>query len=131
MNKPYSEDLISAFLTCFTVREIARKTGLSKTTVYKYKADPEFNAVLNERRAAIVQEAVNKMSASILTDVDVLQSIINDAGINPAVRISAINLKWSHLREWHETVDTDNRLKALERSELALNGRSRAGSVTQ
>ncbi len=114
MNKTYSETLIGAFMTCYKNVDIAKAAGLSLETVRKYKKDPEFNAVLNERRAGIVSAAVDKMSASLLEDVDALQSIIKDAGVNPAVRVTAVNTKWTHLREWRTLLEFDKRLRALE-----------------
>ena len=114
-------------MTCYKVVDIARVAGLSKETIRKYKRDPEFNAVLNERRAEIVGAAVDRMNESILCDVDVLQEIINNPEVNPAVRVTAINTKWSHLREWKSLLDFDSRLRALELANLGDIGRLRPG----
>ena len=130
MAKEYSETVIGAFLSHFRIRDIATASGLSERTVRRYKADPAFVAVLNERRAAIVGAAVDRMNESILKDTDVLQSIINDPAVNPAVRVTAINTKWSHLREWRAMLDFERRLSALESSEMALNGLIRPGGGT-
>lgn len=105
-------------MTCYKNVDIAKAAGLSVETVRKYKKDPEFNAVLSERRAGIVSAAVDKMSESLLSDVDVLQSIINDASVNPAVRVTAIHTKWSHLREWRTLLEFDKRLRVLELAKI-------------
>lgn len=123
INKQYPESLIGAFLTCYKVVDIARAAGLSPETIRKYKRDPAFNAVLNERRAAIVGAAVDKMTGSILRDADVLQEVIDNPDVNPAVRVQAIGTKWSHLREWRALLDFDSRLRALELANLGENGR--------
>ena len=116
--KTYSETVIGAFLSCYKDVDIARAAGLSRDTIRKYKRDPDFIAVLNERRAAIVGAAVDKMTASILRDADRLQEIIDNPDVNPAVRVQAIGTKWSHLREWRAMLDFDNRLRALEAANL-------------
>lgn len=112
--RDYPEKLIGAFLENYRVKDIAQAAGLAVSTINKYKRDPAFIAVLNERRSAIVGAAVDRMSESILKDADVLQSIISDPGVNPAVRVTAINTKWVHLREWKALIDFENRLRALE-----------------
>jgi hypothetical protein len=128
--KEYSEVVIGAFLSHFRIRDIAEASGLSERTVRRYKADPAFLSVLNERRAAIIGAAVDQMTESILQDKDVLQSIIGDPAVNPAVRVAAINTKWSHLREWRAMIDFEKRLSALESSEMASNGLFRPGGGT-
>ena len=112
--KEYSEKLITAFLSNHKPSEIAAAAGLSVSRINHYKNDPAFLSVLRERRAAIVNAAVDRMNNSILKDVDVLQAVIDDEKVNPAVRINAINTKWSHLREWKFQLDVENRLQAIE-----------------
>lgn len=129
--KEYSERVIGAFLSNYKVKDIASAAGLAVSTVNKYKRDPAFMAVLNERRAAIVGAAVDKMNESILKDVDVLQEIIGDPEVNPAVRVTAINTKWSHLREWKAMIDFETRLRALEGANFSDLGRFQPGGDTE
>ena len=117
-------------MSCYRVKDIAAAAGVSVTTVNRYKRDPAFNAVLNERRAAIVGAAVDRMNESILRDVDVLEEIIHNPEVNPAVRVTAINTKWSHLREWRALLDFDDRLRALEAANLGDYGRFGPGGGT-
>ena len=125
--KVYSETLITAFLSNYRSVDIAKAAGVSVTTVNRYKADPAFVAILNERRSEIVNAAVDKMNETILKDVSVLQKIIDNDEVNPAVRVNAINTKWSHLREWKSLIDFENRLRALESAGLGLFGAFQAG----
>ena len=125
--KDYSEKVIGAFLSNYMVKDIAAAAGLSVTTIKKYKHDPALMAILNERRAAIVCAAVDRMSESILNDVDVLQTIISDPAVNAGIRVNAINTKWVHLREWKSLIDFENRLKAIESAINADNGLFKPG----
>ena len=129
--KEYSESIISAFLINIKVKDIAAAAGLAVSTVNRYKRDPTFMAVLNERRTAIVGAAVDKMNESILKDVDVLQEIIGDPEVNPAVRVNAINTKWVHLREWKAMIDFETRLRALESASFGDLGRFKPGGDTE
>lgn len=129
--KEYSEKVISAFMTCFKVKDIAATAGIALSTVNKYKNDPAFMAVLNERRSAIVAAAVDQMTGSILKDVDVLQEIIDDPKVNPAVRTNAINTKWVHLREWKAMIDFESRLRALETANIDDSRRFQPGGNTE
>ena len=114
-------------MTCYKNADIAEAAGVSVATIKRYKKDPEFNAVLNERRAAVVGAAVDRMVNTILNDVDVLQSIIDNDAVNPAVRVTAINTKWGHLREWQALINFDKRLRALESLNIADLSRLGAG----
>lgn len=129
--REYSESLISAFLTNYKVKDIATAAGLAVSTINKYKRDPAFMAVLNERRSAIVGAAVDRMNESIIQDADVLQEIISDPNVNPAVRVTAINTKWVHLREWKAMIDFENRLKALEMANYGDSERFQPGGDTE
>ena len=129
--KEYSEKVISAFMTCFKVKDIAAAAGISVSTVNKYKNDPAFMAVLNERRSAIVSSAVDKMTGWIHKDAEVLQKIIDDENVNPAVRQSAVNTMWVHLREWKAMIDFESRLRALETANFGDSQRVPAGGDTE
>lgn len=121
--KQYSEALVNAFMTCHKVKDIAKTAGVSVATVNRYKNDAEFMSVLNERRAEMVSAAVDKMTATLVEDVEVLQKVISNDEVNPAVRITAINTKWSHLREWRLLSEFDKRLRAIERANISENER--------
>lgn len=125
--KEFSEKVIGAFLSNYKVKDIAAAAGLAVSTVNRYKRDPAFVAILNERRAAIVGAAVDRMNETILKDVDVLQSVIDDEKVNPAVRVNAINVKWTNLRTWKAMTDFETRLRALEGANLGDSERFKPG----
>lgn len=116
MARNYCEDerVIGAFLNNFRTVDIIRESGLGKTTVYKLKNNPEFQAVIRQRKDAILQAAVSKMQSYIMDDVETIQAIINNPEVSPQVRINAVNVKWSHLREWVTTTDILKRLADLQ-----------------
>lgn len=109
-----NERVISAFLNnCRTV-DIVKDSGLSRTTVNRLQKDPEFLQALRERRTAIVSGAVIKLQQNLSKDVDVLQEIIEDPEISPQVRVNAIQVSLSQLRDWTTTENIMKRLDKLQ-----------------
>lgn len=117
-------------MTCYKNADIAAAAGLSIATIKRYKRDPEFKAVLNARRAEIVGAAVDKMTGAILHNADVLQEIIDNPDVNPAVRVQAIGTQWTHLRDWRALLEFDERLRALESHNFTDMSRLRPGGGT-
>lgn len=114
--KQYDERVISAFLTNYRTVDIIRQSGLSKTTVYKYKNDPSFQKILQKRKEDILKATVNRMQDRLIKDLDVLDTIIDNEETADQVRVNAINTKWNHLREWITTTEIISRLDSLEKS---------------
>lgn len=121
--KEFPEPLIEAFLTEFRMTDIARKTGLSKTTVYKYKDDPDFQSVLTDRRSAMVSAAVDRMTQYMTEDVEILQSVIRDPDTSAQTKVNAIQVMMNQLQTWTTTTDILRRLQAIERSDMVVSGR--------
>lgn len=117
MAKQYSEIVLSAFLKYDKVVDIMTETRLSRSTIQRYRDDPEFQRLLTERKAEYVKAAVNKMQAFLSEGVDVLQDIITDEGTSSQVKVNAIQTLFNQCRSWTETVDILERLKALEDAE--------------
>ena len=118
--REYDERVISAFLHNYKTVDIIRETGLSKTTVYKYKNDPEFQKVLQKRKDRILNVVVNRMQDRMIKDMEKLDEVIDNPESSGQVVVNAINVKWNHLREWITTTEILSRLEAVERTEKAV-----------
>lgn len=117
MKKQYSEKVINAFLENDKIVDIMAATGLSRSTIDRYRADPELQRILSERKLAFIESAVTKMQAALSSGVEVLQKIISDEGISPQVRINAISTLFAQCRNWTETADLAKRIEVLEARE--------------
>ena len=117
MKKRYSEKIINAFLTHDKICDIMSVTGLSRSTIERYRADPELQRILSERKAAFVEAAVLKMQKTLSESADVLQRIIKNEEVSPQVRVNAIQVLFTQCRNWTETADILKRLEALEMEE--------------
>ena len=111
----FTEDLIAAFLEYDKISDIMRATGLSRNTVTRYRDDPQFQDILNQRRVQIIRRSVQKMQQSLTDCVNVLNRIINDGDISPQIRVNAIQIMMSQCKSWTETADLAERVEALER----------------
>lgn len=116
MAKNYCEDerVIGAFLNNFRMVDVMKETGLSKTTVYKIRRDPEFQKVIRERKEAILKTAVNKMQGYLTKDVEILQQIIEDPDTSAQTKVNAIQTLMNQLRDWTTTTDILKRLEAIQ-----------------
>lgn len=115
--KNYSEKVINAFLENDKVVDIMSATGLSRSTIERYRADPELQRILSERKAAFIEAAVLKMQKTLSESADVLQRIIKNEEVKPQTRVNAIQVLFTQCRNWTETADILKRLEVLEMEE--------------
>lgn len=115
--KEYSEIVITAFATFTKTVDLMKATGLSKTTVVRYKQDSHLQELANERRLQIVKESVYKMQSELTKCVDTLVKIRDNEEINPQIRIYACNSIMNHCRDFTLSVDVMERVEALEKME--------------
>ena len=114
MKKQYSEKIINAFLENDRISDIMEATKLSRSTIDRYRADPELQKILSDRKAAFVEAAVMKMQKALSEGADVLQRIIKNEDVSPQVRVNAIQVLFAQCKGWTETVDILRRLEAIE-----------------
>lgn len=115
--KNYSETLIQAFLQYDKVVDIMEATGLSRSTIVRYRDSPDFQKVLSDRRTAYVETAVTKMQAFMCEGVETLQKIIRDKNTSAQVKVNAVQILFAQCKSWTETVDILKRLEVLENVE--------------
>ncbi|MBQ6519728.1 MAG: hypothetical protein IJI14_13480 [Anaerolineaceae bacterium] len=114
------ERVIAAFLNNYRVTDIAKAAGISRGTVYKLRRDSEFMTAISDRKAAIVEAAVNRMTGYMIKNVETLQKIADDPEEKSQVRINAINLMATQQREWMIVSDLQKRVMALEATPVAV-----------
>lgn len=117
MKRNYSEEVIQAFLMNTKTKDIAGATGLSTKTIARYKADPEFQKILSERRLEYVRGCVAKLQGALQECVDKLLEIIRAPDVAPQTKVNAIQVAFNQCREWTTTIDIVERLEALEASQ--------------
>lgn len=113
----YSELVITAFATFTKTSDLMKATGLSRTTIVRYRKDSELMELAEERRLEVVKESVYKMQSELTKCVDTLVQIRDDTEVNPQIRVYACNCIMNHCRDWTLSVDVLQRVEALERIE--------------
>lgn len=110
----FPEKWISAFLTGAKVREICQDAEISKTKYYALKSDPDFQAVLRERKDMAISAGLEALRGHFLRDIEILQEIAENPETAPQVRINAVSVSLQQLSSWISTVDLAERVAALE-----------------
>lgn len=113
----YSETVINAFLKHDKIVDIMADTGLSRSTIQRYRDDPELQQLLTERKTEFIKAAVNKMQAFMSEGVEILQNIIRDNETSAQTKVNAIQIMFNQCKTWTETADILERLKMLEDAE--------------
>lgn len=117
MAKQYSETVINAFLKHDKIVDIMADTGLSRSTIQRYRDDPELQQLLTERKTEFIKAAVNKMQAFMSEGVEILKNIIRDNETSAQTKVNAIQIMFNQCKTWTETADILERLKMLEDAE--------------
>lgn len=113
----YAEDegIMTAFLEHYRVVDIMKATNLSRNTVVKIRDDPDFQKALKKRKSQIVKAAVNRMQSHVCDYIMILEWIAKSSDSPRQVRINAIQILLSQLREWTNTYELYERIEALEK----------------
>ena len=108
---------MSALLTSATLNEAAEISGISIRTLYNLRSDPAFSSELNQRRRQMVETACGSLQTKFAEASKTLAELMEDTGLNPAVRLNAAKAILEYGLKTIETLDILPRLAALEEAE--------------
>lgn len=89
MAKLNRENIAMHVLTCSTYEEAAEKAGISKSTLYRLRKEPEFQEVINQVKKSMFQDAMQKAQGYCIQSLAVLRDIMNDTKSTDSSRVSA------------------------------------------
>lgn len=89
MAKLNRESIAMHVLTCSTYDEAAEKAGVSKSTLYRLRKEPEFQEVINQLKNSMFQETIQKAQGYCLEMLEVLKTIAKDKTATDSSRVSA------------------------------------------
>ncbi|HZZ77619.1 MAG TPA: hypothetical protein VFE62_03815 [Gemmataceae bacterium] len=108
-----ADEIIIAALACgSTVQQAADTAGVSRKTVSRRMAEPEFAKRVAEMRSEMVRRTASKMTDGMLEAAEVLRKLLKAKGEN--VRLGACRALFEHGVRIRETVELEERLQALE-----------------
>lgn len=109
------ESVLDALVCTTTIAEASKKTGVARSTIYKYMKDADFLEEYNNRRKVLLQENCRALQNEMKGAVKDLLQIRTDKTNSPQVRLNAIDMQLRHTYKLTEQCDILERLEALER----------------
>ena len=111
------EQVLAALLTSPTIREAAKKTGVSERTINGYiREDTEFRKAYDEHRQAIIREASEKLTSAFTSAVDTLCDVMENSENNAATRVTAAKAIIEHGMKLFEVTDIMQQLQDIRDS---------------
>lgn len=92
----------------------AAAAGVSASTLYRWKQQDNFQAAMRAAQGELIADHTTALSGLLKGNRDVLLSIRDDAEQPGHVRLRAIEIIETTLRNWRDVADFEERLTALE-----------------
>ena len=103
-----------------TIRETARKIGVSEKSVYTWRQRPAVQQAISRIQQELLSETGGMNISTIPAAIQVLDSIINDEDARAADRISAARTLMSGAQAYQERRILERQIADLERQLLRL-----------
>lgn len=92
--------------------EAADAAGVSRVTVYRWLKNPDFQAVLSERKNDLLEAAARKLAGNLDKAIDVLADLLGSK--QPNVKRLTAGMIIDYSAKFNEMQDIEKRIKALE-----------------
>ena len=89
MAKLNRENIAMCILTSSTYEEAAEKSGVSKSTLYRLRKEPEFQKTINRIKDDMFRDTMKKAQAYSTESLEILRDIMRDVGATDSSRVSA------------------------------------------
>lgn len=104
---------IPLLIGCDTVEDAARKTGVSKGTLYEWMKQEEFNKAVSSARKKLLDKAMNKLMSASMKAVITLEKLLDAE--SESVRRAAANDVLGHILKYRELSEIEDRLETVEK----------------
>ena len=104
---------IPILIGCDTIQATARKTGVSKNTLYAWMQQEEFSKAVSLARKRLLDKAMNKLMNTSMKAVITLEKLL-DAD-SESVRRAAANDVLGHVLKYQELREIEERLETVEK----------------
>jgi hypothetical protein len=104
--------LLTALAAGATVRDAARRAGVSERTAHRRLADPDFRRRLTEARAGMVERALGQLAEGSTEAVATLRKLLKAKG--DTVKLGAARTILEVGNKLRESVELQQRIAALE-----------------
>ena len=108
------DQAIAALLTCASILDAARQSGVAEVTLYRWLKQEGFQAAYTDARRAVVQQAIVQVQQATGEAVETLRAIMQDVNAPASARVSAARTVLETAIKVVELEDVEQRLAALE-----------------
>lgn len=114
MKKVSNETILSALLSCGSIRRASKVIGCSEATIRQRLKNDAFAEKYETAKQAILTEVCDAISARLTLAVDTLCEILESQETANTVKVSASDALLRHGLRYVETVNIIKRIEALE-----------------
>lgn len=111
---PLQERAIAALLEGLTIKQTAKRCGVSRQTIYDWLRMPEFISQLRESEGALIDHSVRRLLSLQNDALDTLDAVLNDPHATTATRLRAAQSVIEFTLKLRELRNLEERLAALE-----------------
>src|SRR5262249_37874947 len=108
------ERAMTALLSCASILDAARQSGVAEVTLYRWLKDIAFQAAYREARRAVVQHAIAQVQRATGEAVETLRTVMQDPEAPASARVSAAKAMLETAVKGIEMDDLEARIAALE-----------------
>lgn len=105
---------IEALLACDTLDKACKTCGVSRTTMYRYLQEPEFDKEFKRAKRQLINRALLRLQQACGDASRALAEICRNSEAPPSARVSAAREILSSTMKAIETEELEERLKVLE-----------------
>lgn len=111
----FREAVISALLTARTLDEAAKQSGISRRTIQRWLADPDFAQAYAKAKAELVNFATGRLKSAMSKAVVVLEDVADAKDCPAAARVSAARVILEFAQDKGDTAAGQEVLRELLR----------------
>lgn len=108
---------VVALLESRTLDQALEKIGVSKTTLFRWFADPQFLDLYRRARGRLVTATIGRLQTLGAKACSALESVLDDADAAPQTKVSAARSVLEMIFRSHEIDNLEHRIEALEAME--------------
>ena len=116
--KRNADQLVQALAFGLTDQQAAQQCGLSLRTVYRRKAEPDFQQRLKALQAEVLQRALGVLTATAPVSAKTLLELQKD-NVPYAYRLGAARTNLQCVLKWRNDLDLEDRVRALEEQQAS------------